>query len=207
MRYLPVNIATFIAFLLSIALVEVAFAEDRPGDEFRHAAEEYEHEAVNAVEHAVDAEGEAIGRYMQLATIFEEMAGIKRHAASMADADRWERISWEKYQALERHRDAIIDELEGRHAPTTEQAQADDELLEAAREYREHAQIATAQARELDGVERAIYQERAELFNQMAAIKDRAADATRNGDDVDWSRYEALSDRQQKLENMLEAAR
>ena len=88
MRYLPVNIATFIAFLLSIALVEVAFAEDRPGDEFRHAAEEYEHEAVNAVEHAVDAEGEAIGRYMQLATIFEEMAGIKRHAASMADADR-----------------------------------------------------------------------------------------------------------------------
>ena len=80
-------------------------------------------------------------------------------------------------------------------------------MLEAAREYREHAQIATAQARELDGVERAIYQERAELFNQMAAIKDRAADATRNGDDVDWSRYEALSDRQQKLENMLEAAR
>ena len=59
----------------------------------------------------------------------------------------------------------------------------------------------------MEGVERAIYEELAEFFNAMAAIKDRAVDAVRRGDDIDWSHYEALSARQQKLENMLEAAR
>lgn len=206
MRYRPVGIATFIAFVLWTTLVASALAEDRPSDEFRDAAQAYEQEAADAIERAVDEEGEAVARYLQLATTLHEMAGIKQRAASMADADRWERISWEKYQALERHHDAIVDELEGRHA-SKDKPQQTDEFLKAAREYREHAQIATAQARAMSGVERAIYQELAELLNQMAAIKDRAADTVRNGDNIDWSRYEALSDRRGKLENMLEAAR
>ena len=43
--------------------------------------------------------------------------------------------------------------------------------------------------------------------NTMAAIKDRTANAARNGHDIDWSRYEESSTWRPKLENMLKAAR
>lgn len=207
MRFPSLNLPIFILALASTALVDVAFAEGRPGDEFRHAADAYEHQVTDAVNRASEADGEAVGRYMQLATIFQEMAGIKRRAASLADVERWDKITWDRYKALERRRDAILDELEGHHAPEIKQAHGGGEFVESAHAYREHAEHASAQAREMDGVEQAIYKELAELFNAMAAIKDRAADASRNGDDIDWSRYEALSERRQKLENMLEAAR
>ena len=136
MRYSPANIPVLIVVCISIALTGPTLAEDRPGDEFRLAAEAYEYEAVDAVERAVEAEGEAIGQYMELATIFEEMAGIIRRAASLADVDQWDKISWEEYQTLEHRRDAILDELEGHHLRKTKQAQPDVEFIGAVREYR-----------------------------------------------------------------------
>ena len=207
MRYLHAPKRLTCVLCISITLAGRAWAEGRRGDEFRHAADAYEQQAVEAVEQAAEAEGEAVGRYMQLATIVQEMAGIKRRAASLADVERWDKISWDHYQALQRRRDAILGAFETHHPPQIKQAQSDQELIEAAPAYRDHAEQAGTKAREMEGVERAIYEELAELFNAMAAIKDRAADAARQGDDIDWSRYEALSARQQKLENMLEAAR
>jgi hypothetical protein len=207
MRSLSAAVPVLIVIVLLNAPGDAALAEGRPGDEFRHAALEYAQQATDAVEQAAEADGEAVGRYMQLAMIFQEMAGIKRRAASLADVERWDKITWERYRELEDSRDAVLDELAEQHSPKVMQAVADDELIIEARAYREHAERARAQARQMAGVERAIYRELAELLNRMAAIKDRAADAVRNGEAVDWARYEELSARRQKLENMLEAAR
>ena len=117
MRYLHAVERLTCVLCISITLAGGAWAEGRRGDEFRHAADAYEQQAVEAVEQAAEAEGEAVGRYMQLATIFQEMAGIKQRAASLADVERWDKISWDHYHALERRRDAILDTLETHHSP------------------------------------------------------------------------------------------
>ncbi|MCH8243767.1 MAG: DNA translocase FtsK 4TM domain-containing protein, partial [Planctomycetes bacterium] len=71
--------------------------QDRPEtdleDEFEEDEEEYEYEAADAIEHAAAAEGETTGRYMQLAALSRELAGIKRRAASLADVDRWDKMA------------------------------------------------------------------------------------------------------------------
>ena len=115
------------SFLWSIAFALILFnvlaaATGLPGDDFRRAAEAYEHEAADAVEHAAASQGEAIGRYMQFAAVSREMAGIKRRAASLADVDRWDKITWDDHHALERRRNAILETLVKRDSDPVKQA-------------------------------------------------------------------------------------
>jgi hypothetical protein len=185
----------------------VAFAGGFPGDDFRRAAEDYERKAADAVDHAAASAGKASGRYMQLAAIFREMAGIKRRAASLADVDRWDKITWDDYQALERRRDAVLDAIAVHELDAVQQAQPDLAYAQAAAEYRRHADDAETEAARARGAEQAIFQELAEVLDALATIEADAADAARNGGDIDWTLYEDLSERRQKLEAMIEAAR
>ncbi len=184
-----------------------AVAEELPGDNFRQAAEEHDHEAATAVDRAAAAEGETIGRYMQLAAVFREMARIKRRAGSLADVDRWDKISWEEYGALEQERDVLLDALDRTDGDSRLPGEPSGGGDQGAAAYRRYASEARSEALGAKGAEQAIYRELAEVFSEMAAIKDAGTDAERDGPDGNRSRYAELSDRRRKLERMLEVGR
>ena len=204
MNVLPMKPLLRAIFFAASIIGAATFAEGLPGDNFRHAASEYDAKATDAVERATASDGKTVGRYLQLTTIYREMAGVKRRSALLADAERWEQITWDEYAALERRRDTIIDTLDGDPVGLSGPREP---YEYAAVEYRQHARDARTHGARAKGAEQAIYRELATVFSQMAAIKDHAASAVRNGDNINWSRYEALSERQQQLNYMLEAGR
>ena len=189
--------------LCTLSFATPSAAGDAGGDDFRYAAAEYEREAQAAIVKAAQAEGADAGRYVQLATVFRQMAEIKHRAARLADEERWGEISWDRYEHLDAKRQQIQDEAAAHHASGGDHGDDGAGFLSAAREYQSQAERARRQARARSGVEGAIYEELAEIFNAMAHIEESAAQAAERGRDISWDDYEALAVRRDKLEGML----
>lgn len=180
-------------------------AGERPGDGFRQAAADYAKQSRETVRLAAHTEGPAAGNYLQLAAVYRELAAIKERAAVLADVERWDEITWDRYRQLELRRDALLNAI---GAPAGDSSGEDDGGLgEAADTYREQARHAADDAAHSEGAERAVFEELSEILNEMGAIKEDAAAHEGAGTGYDWSHYEMLSERRGKLERMLEAAR
>jgi len=104
------------AGLLVMALLNVpVYAENkggRPGDEFRETAKGYEDNASRAVRQATSTRGPVVNHYLELSSIYREMATIKRHAANLADHNRWDDINWDRYKQLEIRRDELLGQVD-----------------------------------------------------------------------------------------------
>lgn len=200
------RLAVFSSLLLSLMWSLPAASGGRGGDDFRAVAREYDGQARDVIERATSAKDENAGPYLQLATLLRRMAGIKRSAAALADDDRWDEIDWSEYQEIEVERDRLADQLRSSEASKTGGEPAHD-FLSAARDYAAQAEEARYHARETDGVEQAVFEELAGVFEEMARIKYDAASAQRSNADFDWAPYESLAARRDNLLGLLEHAK
>lgn len=198
--------------------------DGKAGDEFRQAAEEYEDNYEKAIKQAAHAEGQAIGRYLELARTYKEMARIKKNAANLADEGKWDDIHWGRYRELEKTRDRLMPKVDWASARTVKskahgkdktykkdnhkdrEQHPDNDFLKAAREYQQQAKEARKMAGKTSGDQRAMYEKLSATYIQMAAIKRDAANAARPGNDYDWSRYHKLSAQRDQLENRIRRA-
>ena len=116
-----------------------AAGEKAPGDEFREAALDYERQAHDAIERAIQSNPEEAGRYLQLAVVHRWMADIKRRAAALADQDRWDEMVWDEYHELEAQRDRLSEELHDSQAIEPQDGDRGHDFLVAARDYQAQA--------------------------------------------------------------------
>ena len=79
--------------LLSVTLNQRVLAEGsgNGGDAFRETAAGYEAKAEKFSGMDMD----------EIAAMYKKMAEIKVHAARLGDANRWDKIDWTEYHALE----------------------------------------------------------------------------------------------------------
>ncbi|OMH30789.1 hypothetical protein [Motiliproteus sp. MSK22-1] len=93
-------------FSLSLTLSLISAAEglkgEQPGDDFRQTANRYMEKSNQAFGKARSSQGETRKNYQRMGFLYEEMAAIKRRAARLADKNRWQDISWERYHSLEK---------------------------------------------------------------------------------------------------------
>lgn len=108
-----IAVAGMLALMNTSVLAELG--SGMPGDEFRNTANDYEDNALKAVDEATHARGKSVTRYLEIASIYREMAGIKRNAARLADQGKWDEIDWGRYLELESKRDALIDGLDWKY--------------------------------------------------------------------------------------------
>ena len=99
-----------ITALLTLSISLPAYAEGTnkgAGDDFRVTAANYDKQASEAAQEAARADGKEIGIYLEKSSIYREMAKIKRHAAGLADRNRWDDINWDRYMVLESRLEAL----------------------------------------------------------------------------------------------------
>ncbi|MCW8885641.1 MAG: hypothetical protein OQK12_10380 [Motiliproteus sp.] len=86
------KLTTSILLTAVLATGTTANAKDvNSGDQLRETAASYSHKADSYQKSGMD----------DIATIYQQMARIKRHAAQLADQDRWDDIDWTEYHQLE----------------------------------------------------------------------------------------------------------
>lgn len=191
------------------------YSPDKPGDAFRKAAVDYDGKASKAVKAATRTEGKAIGRYLELSSIYREMAGIKRDAAEKADQGRWDDIHWDRYHALEKRRDVLTGQVDGtqarsqkadkkasRHKPSSDHG-----FAAAGDKYMDQARAARDQSRHANGTQKQVYQDLSHIYEQMADMKYAAAKAAQQGKGYDWSHYHELAAQRDQLKSKLYPAK
>ncbi len=88
------NLSSIIfGLILTCLLTATVPASDsgKGGDDFRKTALEYEQQAGKFKKKGLS----------EIAGIYSRMVEIKRHAASLADKDRWDDIDWTEYEKLD----------------------------------------------------------------------------------------------------------
>ena len=197
-----------ISGLLLVSSLVVAEHGSSPADGFRKTAAEYEQYASKAVKKATSTQGEDVGRYLELSSVYREMAQIKHGAAKLADQGRWNDITWERYHQLESRRDQLLGQLDW--SQTRKQAhknkQAGGGFNAAAKDYESKARQAHDNAQRSSGPAKHMYSELAGIYQAMANIKHQAADAVNKGKDFDWSKYHELEFRRDKVKSQLNHA-
>jgi len=182
----------------------------KPGDDFRKTAADYEANAAKAVNAATNTKGEDVNRYLELSTVYEEMAQIKRRAAEKADQGRWNDMKWDRYHQLESRRDQLLGQLDWsqtkKHATSLEKS-GSDSLFKASSECESNAQQARDNARDASGPEKQMFLELAKIYDEMAKIKYAAAAAAKRGKSFKWTNYRTLEHRRDKLKNQLNQTR
>lgn len=187
-----------------------AYAESdggRPGDDFRQAAADYEDNASKAVKEATQRKGKDVSRYLELSSIYREMAIIKHEAAAMADENRWNDISWDRYHQLESKRDQLLGQLDHGKKKKGSGSKSNNAFIDAAKNYENQARHANEKAQQAKGQARHIFMELSGVYQQMAGIKYQAASAADIGKDFDWSHYQVLEERRDQLKNELKHAK
>jgi len=178
------------------------------GDSFRKTAADYEDNAGRAASEATHAKGEDVNRYRELSSIYREMAQIKLRAATKADQSRWSDIKWDRYYQLESRRDQLMGQLNWSHS--REQAAKPggaSAFVKAAKNYESQAQQAREEAQRASGPVKYIFTELSKVYDEMAGIKHAAAATGKSAKRFDWSRYQLLEQRRDKLKNQLNHAR
>jgi hypothetical protein len=175
-----------------------------PGDEFRRTAADYEDNAAKAVKEATNTRGENVSRYLELSSIYREMAQIKRRAAKLADQGKWNDVKWERYHQLESRRDQLLGQVNWSHTrkqAASKKGKDNSGLSSAAKEYERQAEEARREAEHARGPVKSMYMELSGIYEEMAAIKYQAADE--RGQDFNWSKYKRLEYRRDKLKDQI----
>lgn len=208
------NIVRFLVMSVSLLIsitVHAGQISGMPGDEFRKTAMDYEDNAAKAVKEATHAQGENIRRYLEVSSVYREMAAIKRNAASLGDQGRWDDISWDRYHELEAQRDELMQHLDWSY--TRQQANQkkvhgnktlpESGFTQAAKKYEEQAREAQGHAKQATGAQRDSFNRLAGIYQQMAGIKYEAAQASSQGKGYDWSRYHELETQRDQIKMSL----
>lgn len=191
----------------------VVYAEQgagKPGDNFRKTAADYEASAAKAVNAATNTKGEDVNRYLELSTVYQEMAQIKRRAAEKADQGRWNDMKWDRYHQLESRRDQLLGQLDWSQTKkqvTSLEKSGPDSLLKASSECESNAQQARGNAQDASGPEKQMFLELAKIYDEMAKIKRDAAVAAKRGKSYKWAHFRTLEHRRDELKNQLNQTR
>ena len=177
-----------------------------PGDDLRKTAAEYERHADSATRKATNARGEDVNRYLELSSVYEEMAQIKRLAAEKGDQGRWNDMKWGRYHQLESRRDQLLEQLDWSHTRkkiSIEDNSGPDGFIKEARKCESLARQTREDARDAEGPARNMFEELAKIYDEMAVIKHEAAASAKRGRDIKWSHYHSLEHRRDELKNQL----
>ena len=180
-----------------------------PGDSFRRVAAGYENNAAKAVKEAGRTSGERAGRYLELASVYQEMATIKRRAAKQGDKGRWNDMNWDRYYQLESQRDHLVSLVNwGQTKKQSENKEGCSTCYtEQAVKFEDMAQQARYDAEDAEGMSRQLFKDLAGVYQAMANVKHHAAKAIEVDSDIDWAPYRSLEIRRDRLKNQLNHTR